>query len=58
MTIVFNLEDLHRLKRGHPDWVILLGDKAKNPQRIVGAWKELTTQTPQILRSCSEGAKL
>jgi hypothetical protein len=50
MTIVFNLEDLHRLKRGHPDWVILLGDKAKNPQRIVGAWKELTTQTPQILR--------
>ena len=60
MTIIFDLEELYRLKCAHPDWVLLLGDKAKNPSRLVGAWKDITSQSMQDLKAlmlraqCSE----
>jgi P4 family phage/plasmid primase-like protien len=49
VTIVFDLSELRAFKREHPDWVILFGDKSKNPARLVGSWKDLTSQTPQEL---------
>ena len=51
MTIVFDLEQLYLLKRVHPDWVLLLGDKSKNPSRLVGAWKDITSQSMQDLEA-------
>lgn len=54
MTIVFNVEDLYFLKRTHPSWVILFGDKSKNPSRLVGAWKEMTSQSMEELQALVE----
>ena len=51
MTIIFDLEELYQLKRAHPDWVLLLGDKSKNPSRLVGAWKDITSQSMQDLEA-------
>jgi hypothetical protein len=57
LTIVFDLEQLYQLKRAHPDWVLLLGDKSKNPSRLVGAWKDLTSQSMADLQGLVERAK-
>ena len=51
LTIVFDLAQLYALKRAHPDWVLLLGDKSKNPSRLVGAWKDLTSQSMEDLEA-------
>jgi putative DNA primase/helicase len=45
MTVGFNIAELKAAKKQHPEWVILLADKTKNPQTITGKWKHLTTQT-------------
>ena len=45
------------LKRAHPDWVLLLGDKSKNPSRLVGAWKDITSQSMQDLEALVERAQ-
>jgi P4 family phage/plasmid primase-like protien len=51
LTVIFDLEELFQLKRAHPDWVLLLGDKSKNPSRLVGAWKDITSQSMQDLEA-------
>ena len=51
MTVVFDVEQLYALKRAHPDWVLLLGDKSKNPSRLVGTWKDLTSQSLEDLEA-------
>ena len=51
MTIIFDVEELRKVKHDHPEWVLLIGDKTKSPQRIVGKWKELTSQTPRELEA-------
>ncbi len=51
MTIIFDLEQLYQLKRAHPNWVLLLGDKAKNPSCLVGAWKDIVCQSMQDLEA-------
>ena len=51
MTVVFDVEDLFLLKRIYPSWVFLLGDKSKNPSRLVGSWKDLTSQSMQDLEA-------
>ena len=57
LTIVFDVEQLFALKRLHPDWVLLLGDKSKNPSRLVGAWKEITCQSMQDLEVLVDRAR-
>lgn len=51
MTIAFDLKELYLIKQAHPEWVLLLGDKAKNPSRLVGAWKDITSQSMQDLEA-------
>jgi hypothetical protein len=58
MTVAFDLEQLYEFKRVHPDWVFLLGDKSKNPSRLVGSWKDLTTQSIAELEALVERAKV
>ena len=50
-TVIFDVEQLYEFKRTHPDWVFLLGDKIKNPSRLVGAWKDITNQSMQDLEA-------
>lgn len=40
MTILFNVEDMRRLKLGFPDWVIVAGDRDKNPESLGKGWKK------------------
>ena len=54
MTVIFNVEELYLLKRAHPNWVLLLGDKTKNPSRLVGVWKEMTSQSMEELQTLVE----
>jgi P4 family phage/plasmid primase-like protien len=54
LTVIFDVEELYLLKRTHPSWVLLLGDKAKNPSRLVGAWKEMTNQSMEELQALVE----
>jgi P4 family phage/plasmid primase-like protien len=51
VTVIFDVKQLYSLKRAHPDWVFLLGDKAKNPSRLVGAWKDITSQSMEDLEA-------
>jgi P4 family phage/plasmid primase-like protien len=51
LTIGFDLEELWRLKHANPEWVILLGDKSKNPSKLVGAWKDMKAQTMADLQT-------
>ena len=48
-NIIFDVEELRKAKRKHPNWVFFLGDQEKSPQKIVGKWKQKTTQTPEEL---------
>jgi hypothetical protein len=54
LTVIFNVEELYLLKRAHPNWVLLLGDKTKNPSRLVGVWKEMTSQSMEELQALVE----
>jgi hypothetical protein len=45
------MSELYFFKRTHPNWVLLLGDKSKNPSRLVGAWKEMTSQSMEELQA-------
>jgi hypothetical protein len=51
LTISFDLEELWQLKQANPEWIILLGDKSKNPSKLVGAWKDMKTQTMADLQA-------
>ncbi len=42
MTILFNVDDMRQLKRGFPDWVIVTGDRDKNPESLGKGWKKQT----------------
>ncbi|MGD0451454.1 MAG: phage/plasmid primase, P4 family [Candidatus Bathyarchaeia archaeon] len=42
LTILFNIEELRQLKNKHPDWVIVAGDKDKNPEGLGKGWKAKT----------------
>jgi P4 family phage/plasmid primase-like protien len=57
MTLAFDVEQLFQLKRAHPSWVFLFGDKSKNPSRIVGSWKDLTSQSLVELEALVKKAK-
>ena len=57
MTIAFDLNELYLLKRVHPEWVLLMGDKSKNPSRLVGAWKDITSQSMQDLEALVDKAQ-
>lgn len=54
MTILFDVAELHREKQAHQDWVFFLGDKEKNPQTIIGKWKNIRIQSPQELNEIIE----
>ncbi len=57
MTIRFNISNLEAAKSIHPEWVFFLADKEKNPQTIVGKWKEIKTQSLQELELLIANAK-
>jgi P4 family phage/plasmid primase-like protien len=40
MTILFNIEDMRQLKHGFPDWVMVAGDRDKNPESLGKDWKK------------------
>lgn len=49
MTVLFDVQELLKEKKAHPEWIFFLGDKEKNPQTIMGKWKEITKQSFQEL---------
>ncbi len=55
--ICFDVAELFAFKRAHPDWVLLLGDSAKNPSRLVGAWKDFTSQSMADLEALVKRAE-
>jgi P4 family phage/plasmid primase-like protien len=57
MTVIFDVEQLYALKRKYPTWVLLLGDKAKNPARLVGSWKDITSQSMEELQALVKRAQ-
>jgi P4 family phage/plasmid primase-like protien len=50
MTILFDVAEMRKLKNEHPDWVLVAGDKDKNPESLGKGWKKLT-QTMQEFES-------
>lgn len=49
LTVSFNIEKLQKTKQQHPNWIFFLGDKTKNPQTIVGKWRDIITQSIEEL---------
>ena len=50
MTLLFNANDVLEFKEKYPDIVIFLADKTKSPEKTMGKWTQITTQTEQELK--------
>jgi P4 family phage/plasmid primase-like protien len=44
LPILFNIEEIRRFKNKYPDWVLVAGDRDKNPESLGKGWK-VKTQT-------------
>ena len=56
MTILFNFEEMRQFKKQHPDWVLVAGDKDKNPENLGKGWK-VKTQTMEEFEKLIEYCK-
>lgn len=57
MTVVFEASKLLEEKKLHPEWIFFIGDKQKNPQTIIGKWRDVNSQTYEELLDLVEKTK-
>ena len=57
MTILFNVEEMRKFKRQNPSWVVVAGDKDKNPEALGKGWKKQTQTLEEfenLVKNCED----